>query len=81
MGRAIRTNGKSVKRCLKKVTGQAKFSYDELNTAVIEIEAIIIAPSDSIIFGGYRGAADSFPSHGREKTVKSIRQCGLHRAG
>ena len=31
----------STKRCLKKVVAQAKFSYDELNTALTEIEAII----------------------------------------
>ena len=32
---------KSVKRCLTKVIGQAKFSLDELQTAVVEVEAII----------------------------------------
>ena len=32
---------KSTKRCLKKMVGQANFSYDELLTAVVEIEAII----------------------------------------
>ena len=32
---------KSVKRCLRKIIGQAKFSYDELNTALVEVEAII----------------------------------------
>ena len=44
---------RSVKRCLRKVIGQAKFSYDELLTAVAEIESIInsqplsyIAPDD-----------------------------------
>lgn len=31
----------SVKRCLRKTIGQAKFSYDELNTALVEIEAIL----------------------------------------
>ena len=32
---------KSVKRCLRKVVGRAKFSYDELHTAIVEIEAIV----------------------------------------
>ena len=32
---------KSTKRCLRKMTGQAKFSYDEMHTALVEIEAII----------------------------------------
>ena len=31
----------SVKRCLRKIIGQAKFTYDELNTALIEVEGII----------------------------------------
>jgi len=31
----------SVKRCLRKIIGQARFSYDELNTALIEVEGII----------------------------------------
>ena len=31
----------SVKRCLCKIIRQAKFSYDELNTALVEIEAIL----------------------------------------
>ena len=31
----------SVKRPLRKILGQARFSYDELNTALIEIDAII----------------------------------------
>ena len=31
----------SVKRCLRKVIGQVKFSYNELNTALVEVEAII----------------------------------------
>ena len=32
---------KSTKRCLRKMVGQARFLYDELLTAVIEVEAII----------------------------------------
>ena len=32
---------RSTKRCLRKVIGRAKFSYDELLTAVIEIESVI----------------------------------------
>ena len=32
---------KSMKRCLKKMVGQAKLSLDELHTAVVEIESII----------------------------------------
>ena len=32
---------KSVKRCLRKIIGQAKFSYDELHTALVEVEAIV----------------------------------------
>ena len=32
---------KSTKRCLRKVVGTARLSYDEMHTAVVEIEAII----------------------------------------
>jgi hypothetical protein len=32
---------KSTKRCLRKVVGTAKFSYDEMHTAIVEIEAVI----------------------------------------
>lgn len=32
---------KSVKRCLRKTLGQAKLSYDELSTALTEVEAVI----------------------------------------
>ena len=32
---------KSVKKCLRKIIGQAKFSYGELNTALVEVEAIV----------------------------------------
>ena len=32
---------KSTKRCLRKLIGQAKFSYDEMHTAIVEIESII----------------------------------------
>ena len=32
---------KLVKRCLRKIVGQAKFSFDELNTALVEVEAIV----------------------------------------
>ena len=32
---------KSTKRCLKKIVGRANFCYDEMHTAVVEIEAIV----------------------------------------
>jgi hypothetical protein len=32
---------KSTKRCLRKLVGQAKFSFDEMHTAIVEIEGII----------------------------------------
>ena len=32
---------KSTKRCLRKVTGQAKLNYDELLTAITEVEMVI----------------------------------------
>ena len=32
---------KSTKRCLRKVVGRAKFSYDEMHTAIVEIEATV----------------------------------------
>ena len=32
---------KSVKRCLRKIIGQAKLSYDELNTTLVEVEVIV----------------------------------------
>ena len=32
---------RSTKRCLRKVLGQAKFSYDELLTALVEIESVL----------------------------------------
>ena len=31
---------KSTKRCLRKMVGQGKFSYDEMNAVITEIEAI-----------------------------------------
>lgn len=44
---------KSTKRCLRKFVGQARFSLDELHTAVVEVESIInsrpltyLSPSD-----------------------------------
>ena len=32
---------RSTKRCLQKVVGRAKFSYDEMHTAIVKIEAIV----------------------------------------
>ena len=32
---------KSFKRCLHKITGQVKFTYDELNTVLVEVEAVV----------------------------------------
>ena len=32
---------KSTKRCLRKIVGQARFSFDELHTTIVEIEGII----------------------------------------
>ena len=32
---------KSTKRCLRKVVGRARFSYDEMHTVIVEIEAIV----------------------------------------
>ena len=32
---------RSTKRCLRKVVGRAKFSYDKMHTAIVEIEAIV----------------------------------------
>ena len=32
---------KSVKRCVHKIIGQAKFTFDDLNTALVEAEAIV----------------------------------------
>ena len=32
---------KSTKRCLRKIVGQARFSFDELHTAIVEVEGII----------------------------------------
>ena len=32
---------RSVKRCLRKVIGKASLTYDELNTAVIEVESVL----------------------------------------
>ena len=32
---------KSTKRCLRKIIGQARFSFDEMHTAIVEIEGII----------------------------------------
>ena len=40
-GRVFERMVKSVKRCLRKVMGQAKLDYDELHTAAVEIEGII----------------------------------------
>ena len=35
---------KSTKRCLRKIVGQARFSFDELHTAIVEIEGINSRP-------------------------------------
>ena len=35
---------KSTKRCLRKIIGQAQFSFDEMHTAIVEIEGIINSP-------------------------------------
>ena len=32
---------RSVKRCLRKIIGQARLSYNELTTAIVEVEAVI----------------------------------------
>ena len=32
---------RSTKRCLKKIIGRARFNFDELHTAIVEVEAII----------------------------------------
>ena len=32
---------KSVKRCLHKIVGQARLTYDEMTTALVEVEAVI----------------------------------------
>ena len=41
VGRTVRENGQINERCLRKVIGQAKFSYDEMHTAIVEIEGVI----------------------------------------
>ena len=38
VGRNFEHLVKSVKRCLRKIVGQAKFSYDELNTVLVEVK-------------------------------------------
>lgn len=40
-GRVFERMVKSIKRCLRKVVGQVRYSFDELNTAIVEIEGII----------------------------------------
>ena len=32
---------KSVKRCLRKIVGQARLTYDEMTTALVEVEGVI----------------------------------------
>ena len=39
----------SVKRCLKKTLGQSSISYDELLTALVEVEAILNSRSLSFV--------------------------------
>ena len=41
---------KSVKRCLKKTIGNATLSYDELLTAVVEVEMFLNSQSLSFVF-------------------------------
>jgi len=40
---------KSTKRCLRKIVSQARFSYDEMHTAIVEIEGIINSPPISYL--------------------------------
>ena len=69
---------KSTKRCLRKFIGQAKFSLDELHTAVVEVESIInsrpltyLSPSD------LEETVDSFPSHYWKTCYQSTRRLEL----
>ena len=41
MGRVLRTHGRHVKQCLKKVLGNARLTLDELATVLAEVEATI----------------------------------------
>ena len=43
---------KSTKRCLRKMVGQAKFSYDEMHTALVEIEAVLNSRPLSYVSSG-----------------------------
>ena len=53
---------KSTKRCLRKVVGTAKFSYDKVHTAIVEIEAII--NSQTLTFLNINDTEDPLmPSH------------------
>ena len=53
---------KSTKRCLRKIIGRANFCYDEMYTAVVEIEAII--NSRPLTFLGAEDAEEPLtPSH------------------
>ena len=35
---------RSTKHCLRNIVGQAKFTYDELLTAIVEVEAVLNSP-------------------------------------
>jgi hypothetical protein len=43
---------KSTKRCLRKILGQAKFSYDELLTAITEVEMVVNSRPLSYVSAG-----------------------------
>ena len=56
---------KSTKRCLQKLIGQARFLYDEMHTAVVEIEAIINLRPLTYVSSDDRRTIDAIASFSR----------------
>ena len=61
---------RSMKRCLRKVTGRSKLSYDEFITVLAEVESIL---NSRHLLSGPRRTTDSFTPGGRSTVAQLTR--------